>query len=148
MDQAAHRAATAQWPLGRLLSTAARMVEHEWNAYLESLGLTHAGLLALDALGAEVHTQRSLAAACHVEEQTMRRVLERLERTGHVSRRRDLADRRQLAVEATAEGRRAHRAALAGDIADTLVAEKVDDPEALRALLGQLVDGLIAAKRG
>lgn len=135
------------WPLGRLLSTAARMVEHEWNTHLEAMGLTHAGLLALDALGTGSRTQRDLASACHVEEQTMRRVLERLERTGYVRRTREIADRRRLAVVATAAGRQAHEAALAGDVADTLVAGKVTDPERLRAQLAELVGGLIQARR-
>ena len=75
----------ADWSLGRLLSTAARLVEHDWNAWLAERGLTHAGLLALHALDEGPLTQRRLAAASRVEEQTMSRVLDRLERTGHVA---------------------------------------------------------------
>src|SRR6187551_1077936 len=62
---------TEDWSLGRLLSTAARLIEHDWNALLTTHDLTHAGLLALHALQAGPLTQRKLAAASRVEEQTM-----------------------------------------------------------------------------
>ena len=39
------------WPTGRLLSTAARLVEHAWVEALEQLGLSHAGLIVLHVLG-------------------------------------------------------------------------------------------------
>ena len=42
-----------QWPTNRLLSTAARLVEHAWNESLASLGITHAGVMVLDVLQAE-----------------------------------------------------------------------------------------------
>ena len=74
----------ADWSLGRLLSTAARMIEHDWNAWLATHDLTHAGLLALHALEDGPLTQRKLAAASRVEEQTMSRVVARLERAGYV----------------------------------------------------------------
>ena len=134
--------APSQWPTGRLLSTAARMVEREWNAHLAAHHLTHAGLLALDALAAGPRTQRSLAAACRVEEQTMRRVLERLERDGYVRRARDGADRRRLVIEATDSGRETLRSALADDAANTIVESVVSDADELRGQLIQLVDRL------
>ena len=85
--------------MGRLLSTAARLVEHEWNAALARLDLTHAGLLTLHALVAGPHTQRQLAGLSYVEEQTMSRVLDRLERSGYVTRERDARDRRRMRSE-------------------------------------------------
>ncbi|MBR7826676.1 MarR family transcriptional regulator [Actinospica sp. MGRD01-02] len=135
-------ASPSQWSMGRLLSTAARMVEREWNAHLAECHLTHAGLLALDALARGTHTQRSLAAACRVEEQTMRRVLERLERDGYVRRTRDGADRRRLVIEATDAGREALRSALADDVANTIVESAVTDADSLRGQLTQLVNRL------
>jgi MarR family transcriptional regulator, organic hydroperoxide resistance regulator len=63
------------WSLGRLLSTAARLIEHDWNDWLAKHDLTHAGLLALQALQGGPLTQRQLAAANRVEEQTMSRVV-------------------------------------------------------------------------
>jgi MarR family transcriptional regulator, organic hydroperoxide resistance regulator len=127
------------WSLGRLLSTAARLVEHDWNAWLAERDLTHAGLLALDGLADGALTQRQLAAASRVEEQTMSRVLDRLERTGHVERRRDIVDRRRLVVNLTASGREVLDQIRSADIADVLVAAHLDDPKAFRAELVRLV---------
>lgn len=135
----------AEWPLGRLLSTAARLVEQDWNSWLASRGMTHAGLLALHMLETGPHTQRELAAASMVEEQTMSRVLDRLERAGHVTRQRDPADRRRLIVRATAAGQQAYRAAIDADVANTIVADRLDEPEAFRRMLIQLVVSLLTA---
>ena len=44
------------WSLGRLLSTAARLVEHDWNHWLARHDLTHAGFLALHTLGPDALT--------------------------------------------------------------------------------------------
>jgi len=132
----------ADWSLGRLLSTAARLVEHDWNAWLAERGLTHAGLLALHALDEGPLTQRRLAAASRVEEQTMSRVLDRLARTGHVERRRDTVDRRRLVVSLTPSGRDVLGQIRATDIADVLVAEHLQDPAAFRAELVRLVTGV------
>src|SRR5512133_1871829 len=77
-DRYARRVGTPEfedWSLGRLLSTAARLVEHDWNSWLASHELTHAALLALHALRHGPLTQRQLAAANRVEEQTMSRAL-------------------------------------------------------------------------
>ena len=132
----------ADWSLGRLLSTAARLVEHDWNAWLAERGITHAGLLALHALDEGPLTQRRLAAASRVEEQTMSRVLDRLERTGHVERRRDTVDRRRLVVSLTASGRDVLGQIREADIADVLVAEHLQDPAGFRAELVRLVSGV------
>lgn len=135
----------ADWSLGRLLSTAARHVERDWNAFLGERGLTHAGLLALHALVGGPRTQRQLAAASQVEEQTMARVVERLERTGHVTRERDPEDRRRLQVRLTAAGREAYAEITATELADELVTGPLVDPAAFRAELVRLVR---AAGRG
>ena len=86
----------AEWSLGRLLSMAARLVEQEWNGWLASRDMTHAGLLALHALRSGPRAQRELAAASMVEEQTMSKVLDRLERAGYVTRERDTSVSRGL----------------------------------------------------
>lgn len=127
------------WSLGRLLSVAARQVEHEWNAYLAEQDLTHAGFLALHALDAGPCTQRQLAALSRVEEQTMSRVVERLARTGHVTRERDPADRRRSVIGRTAYGDRAFAEVQAHGMADALVARDLADPDAFRAELVRLV---------
>ena len=77
-----------QWPTNRLLSTAARLVEHAWNEELASLGVTHAGVMALDVLHSKGSmTQAQLAQEVRVQAQTMGKTLHRLEAHG-VPRRR------------------------------------------------------------
>ena len=66
------------WPTGRLLSTAARLVEHAWVEALEQLGLSHAGLIVLHVLGPGPLSQTELAKVARVEAQTMSRTLEGL----------------------------------------------------------------------
>lgn len=132
----------SHWPLGRLLSTAARLVEQEWNAWLAERGLTHAGLLVLHALDWGPRTQREIATWSMVEEQTMSRVLDRLERTGHVTRERDPHDRRRVIVRRTGLGTRAYHAAVRADVADQIVRERVADPDGFRAALIGLIEQL------
>src|SRR4051794_34990633 len=57
------------WVTGRLLVTAARLVEHAWNARLRADGVSHAGLIVLSTLGRGPTSQRELAADQHVTEQ-------------------------------------------------------------------------------
>jgi MarR family transcriptional regulator, organic hydroperoxide resistance regulator len=130
------------WPVGRLLSTAARLVEHAWNAHLSQHDLTHAGLVVLHLLKDGPSTQRELAAASQVEDQTMSRTLERLERSGFVTRARDGVDRRRITVRRTSAGEQAFAAASGGDLADRLVTDGLADPERLRADLVAIVERL------
>lgn len=132
-------ASVADWPLGRLLSTAARMIEHDWNAVLADHDLTHAGLVVIAALEAGPLTQAELAAASRVEQQTMSRVVAKLERSGHVARSRDDHDRRRMAVSLTDRGRAAVQRVGRPDLADRLVAQHLDDPGRFRAELERLV---------
>ncbi|PJJ65549.1 MarR family winged helix-turn-helix transcriptional regulator [Compostimonas suwonensis] len=94
----------AQWPTGRLLSTASRLVEHAWGDALDELGLTHAGLIVLHFLEAGPLSQTDLAARARVEDQTMSRTLERLQREGYVTRGQDPLDRRRRIVSITPDG--------------------------------------------
>lgn len=94
----------ATWHTGRLLTAAARLVEHVFDSGIAELGVTHAGIRVLDALEDTMLTQRELAAACGVQDQTMSRTIDGLERGGLVVRRRDAADRRRMLVERTEEG--------------------------------------------
>ncbi len=135
-----------EWSLGRLLSMAARLVEQDWNNWLASRGMTHAGLLALHVLETGPHTQRELAAASMVEEQTMSRVLDRLERAGHVTRERDPEDRRRLIVRSTTTGRQAYRAAIDADVANTIITDGLEESDAFRRMLIQLILSLLAVR--
>ncbi|MGO4582847.1 MarR family winged helix-turn-helix transcriptional regulator [Arthrobacter sp. 2RAF6] len=94
-----------RWPTGRLLSTAARLVEHAWDENLRAIGLTHAGVIALEVLSATGPiTQTTLAQIVRVQAQTMGQTLSRLEAHGHVSRRRSSEDRRVHVVSLTDAG--------------------------------------------
>lgn len=128
-----------EWPTGRLLSAAARLVEHAWNAHLADWDLNHAGLAALHVLLAGPLTQRELALRVQVEDQTMSRTVERLERSGYVERHRDAADRRRVLVSLTPQGRAT--CLRAGDlvVAESFFAPIGDDLEPLRRALTALI---------
>ncbi len=127
------------WPTGRLLSSAARLVEHEWNTHLARWDLNHASLAVLHVLGTRPMTQRELAAAVQVEDQTMSRTVERLERSGYVERHRDDADRRRVVVSLTESGRRTYLRASDIEVAEGYFADAVEDVEALRRALVAVV---------
>jgi DNA-binding MarR family transcriptional regulator len=118
------------WPLGRLLSAAARSVERQWDERLRQIDLTHAAVIVLDHVvtsgeaGAE-----ALATAAHVQPQTMSKTLDRMERDGLVERLPDPADRRRRIVRPTPRGRSAW------DSARHVEREVLPDDPALRAAL-------------
>jgi MarR family transcriptional regulator, organic hydroperoxide resistance regulator len=93
-----------QWATGRLLSTAARMVEHAWNIHLSRWDLNHASVAVLHVLREDPLTQRELAQRVQVQEQTVSRIVEGLERRGYLTRHRSPADRRRKLVQLTEVG--------------------------------------------
>jgi DNA-binding MarR family transcriptional regulator len=96
---------TAHWTTSRLLSTAARLNDHNQNQRLTDLNITHAGATTLKALSdSGPINQIRLAALMHVQGQTMGRVLEKLELKGLVSRVRDTGDARSMRTRITARG--------------------------------------------
>lgn len=95
------------WPTGRLLSAAARRVEHAWNSHLDAWHLNHASFPVLFLLSMDDHSQRELAEAMSVTEQTMSRMLVRLERHGYVRREPASDDRRRHVVTLLPAGARA-----------------------------------------
>ncbi len=108
------------WPTGRLLTTAARLVEHAWNERLVDIGVTHAGIIALGVLADQgAMTQAALAQIVRVQAQTMGKTLSRLESRGHISRVRSDLDRRSQLVSVTTAGREVLRRA--DEIEQTLV---------------------------
>ncbi|MGW0803169.1 MarR family winged helix-turn-helix transcriptional regulator [Nonomuraea sp. NPDC002799] len=98
------RADIGSWPTGRLLSVAARLVERRFDDFLAAHQLTHAGLIVLHHLTGGPRTQRELATACRVTDQTMSRTIERLRRSGYTGKRTDDRDRRRMLVELTPAG--------------------------------------------
>lgn len=129
------------WATGRLLSTAARLVEHAWDAHLSQWGLNHASFAVLWMVEAEPTSQRALARRMQVQDQTMSRVVTGLERAGYVTRARSEADRRQRIVAATDAGRSARRDAESGDVAERLVTDALEGQD-VDQLRGQLI-GLV-----
>lgn len=131
----------SQWPTNRLLSTAARLVEHAWNERLASLGITHAGVMALDVLGSQGGlTQARLAQEVRVQAQTMGKTLHRLEIHGHVTRSRSVSDRRSHLVVITDEGRRVLQEATR--LEEDLLGDGSMSDEQLRAALAHIVTTL------
>jgi DNA-binding MarR family transcriptional regulator len=124
------------WPTGRLLSTAARLVEHAWAQALDERGLTHAGIIALHLLDAGPLSQTELARRARVENQTMSRTVERLEREGLVERQPDSADRRRQVVTRTAAGLEEWTATRS---LEAEVFPELDDPGWLRAALLEII---------
>lgn len=134
-----------QWPTNRLLSTAARLVEHAWNERLASLGVTHAGVVALDVLASHAGlTQARLAQEVRVQAQTMGKTLHRLEIHGHVSRSRNVHDRRSHLVVITEEGRRV--LAEATRMEEELMRDGSLSDEQLRRSLAHIVTTLGGAR--
>lgn len=135
----------AHWPTNRLLSTAARLVEHAWNERLASLGVTHAGFMALDVLQSHgTLSQVRLAQEVRVQAQTMGKTLHRLEVHGHISRTPNLRDRRSHLVSITDSGRNVLLEAtrLEGDlIGDGTLAD-----EQLRRSLAHIITALGATR--
>ncbi|WP_066462076.1 MarR family winged helix-turn-helix transcriptional regulator [Sanguibacter suarezii] len=132
----------ARWPTGRLLSHVARDLERQWNAHLEGWQLNHASLPVLLALLGNDHSQRELAVASGVTEQTMSRTLERLERLGYVSRGPDAGDARRRVVRLTDAGRAAALAAASPEVGDRIAHSKITPEQIaqLRAILLSMVD--------
>lgn len=129
-----------------MLSAVARRIERDWDAHLARWDLNHASLPVLAMLAGGPRSQRELAAGMDVTEQTMSRVVARLERTGYVVRRPSLQDRRRHEVALTATGR-----AVLGEAGDPDVAEELgvrglppQDVAELRRILGRMLaeDGL------
>lgn len=128
-----------EWATGRLLSAAARLVEHAWNGHLAQWDLNHAGLAVLHVLLAGPQTQRELAAAVQVEDQTMSRTVERLERSGYVERRRDDADRRRVMVTVTPTGRETCLRASDLEVAESFFTHGAEDLAVLRRSLAGII---------
>jgi DNA-binding MarR family transcriptional regulator len=133
------RADVASWPTGRLLSVAARVVEGRFDRFLAERDLSHAGLIALHHLAAGPLAQRQLAHLCRVTDQTMSRTIERLERTGHVTRTTDDNDRRRTLVLITPDGTAALAAARLEERKSEQLLGAVDDYDHFRQQLITLI---------
>ncbi|AOX65491.1 MULTISPECIES: MarR family winged helix-turn-helix transcriptional regulator [unclassified Curtobacterium] len=123
------------WPLGRLLSAAARAIERDWDERLRAIGLPHAALIAIDILVRTGPTGAdTLARTARVQPQTMSRTLERMERDGLVERSPHPDDRRRRIVTVTEHGREAW------ETARHIERDVLPDDAALRGALTLLLE--------
>lgn len=129
------------WPLTRLLITASRLVEHDIAAQLRPYNLSHATFGVLALVQGAPHSQKELAVATRVEEQTISQTVDRLERMGMVTRERDPHDRRRFQVTVTDIGRQAFRHATSKDHAEQALAG-LPEAEVLRSSLATLITRL------
>lgn len=128
------------WPTGRLLSMAARLVEQSWEHILGEYDLSSAGLVVLHVVASGPATQREIARACRVTDQTASRTVERLERLGYVSRQVDPRDERRRTVTSTPMGHRVYATLVEREKKDPgLLAAIGDDGAELRRMLLKLV---------
>lgn len=125
------------WPTGRLLSRVTRRVEREWNGHLAGWELNHASFPVLMHLLHGPLSQRELASRNGVTEQTMSRILDRLDRTGHLTRAPDPHDQRRRVAVITPAGRSAALAVVQSRRADAITTRGLTDDqvETLRELL-------------
>lgn len=129
-----------RYPTGRLLSMAARRVEHAWEHVLREYELSSASLVVLHVLVSGPATQREIARACHVTDQTASRTIERLERLGYVDRRADPGDERRKSVAIAPAGRKVYEALLERERTDPALTAVVGrDEPVLRRLLLELI---------
>ncbi|EME16631.1 MarR family winged helix-turn-helix transcriptional regulator [Rhodococcus triatomae] len=130
------------WPTGRLLSTAARLVEQSWESLLRAHDLTHAGLFVLHAVEHAPASQREIARTARVTDQTMSRTIEKLERAGYVTREPYPGDERRKLVTVTDTGRTTYRKLIELEREDATLTAAVGDVAALRSQLLALVRAL------
>jgi len=132
------------FPLGRLIDLAARLLSQRWSRYLtEHHGLTPAGMSVLFTLarGGEL-THREMADQCYVRPATLTGIVDTLERNGLVERRRDPADRRTVRLALTADGER-HAGKLLDLISSDRPLTSVDADPAKAAVIREFLLELI-----
>lgn len=119
---------------------AARLVEQSWEHVLREYNMSSAGLVVLHVVASGPATQREIAHACRVTDQTASRTIERLERLGYVTRQIDPRDERRKSVSRTPSGRKVYEALLDREQNDPALIAAIGDHEpALRRLLMELI---------
>lgn len=135
-----------EWSTSRMLTTAARLVDHAWNERLHDIGITHAGYTTLGVLSRTgTMTGAKLAVAVHVQAQTIGKTIEKLERQGFISRIRDSVDRRSQRITITPAG--ATALTKAENIERTLMMGEGLESFELRSLLGRIIGELAPQRR-
>ena len=128
------------------LSVAARSVVALYRPVLEPMGLTHPQYLVMLALWERSpRSVKDLSSALALDPGTLSPLLKRLEAAGLITRRRDPADERVLAVTLTEAGRRLR--AEAEKVPPAIVARLGIDVAELEAMHTALTTLIAAARR-
>lgn len=130
-----------EWSSGRLLNTAARLMENRYNERLSELGLSQAGVSVLAALKQHgSSTQAVLARRLRLQPQTLGATLNRMETSGLVRRGPGRTDKRTIVVSLTDRG--AKLILQAAGIESRLEQELGFDTETLRRDLYRVITAL------
>jgi len=131
--------------IGFLLARAHLIARAEADHALVRIGLTMKGYAALATLVSDGPlSQQKLSRRIRMDPATMVDVIDSLEKSGHLLRRRNPEDRRESALLTTAKGRALFaRAEKALDVAerDTVRDLGAEDVRALMGLLGRIARG-------
>ena len=127
---------------GFLLARAHLIAREKADGALDRVGLDMKAFAALATLVSDgPSSQQRLSRRIRMDPATMVDVIDSLERSGHIVRKRNPADRREYALQTTAKGRallaRAQKGVLAAE-ADTLRGLSPGEVKQLLALLGRL----------
>ena len=128
--------------IGFLLARAHLIAREKADRALDELGLTMKGFAALATLASDGPvSQQRLSQRIRMDPATMVDVIDALERSGHIVRRRNPADRREYALQTTAKGRallaRAQRALVIAE-RDTVAGLNAAETRTLIELLGRI----------
>lgn len=127
------------------LAVASRTVISVYRPVLEPMGLTHPQYLVMLALwGDEPLSVTDLSRKLELDAGTLSRLLKRLEAADLITRARNPADERSLAVALTSRGRELRTRAL--EVPGTILARLGMDLEDLTALRDRLTGVIEAAK--
>lgn len=130
--------------IGFLLARAHLIARGKADSALAELGLSMKAYAALATVASDgAVSQQALSRRIGMDPATMVDVIDSLEQSGHLVRKRNPRDRREYALQPTAKGRalfaRADRAIAAAE-AETLRGMKPDQRRLLSQLLGQIAN--------
>jgi DNA-binding MarR family transcriptional regulator len=128
--------------IGFLLAQAHLVARERADRALDAVGLSMKGFAALATLVSDGPTsQQRLSQRIHMDPATMVDVIDELERSGHIERRRNPKDRREYALQTTSRGRallrRAERALIIAE-SDTIRGLDSAQTDELRKLLAHV----------
>src|SRR2546421_12175044 len=128
--------------IGFLLARAHLIAREKADRALEEVGLSMKGFAALSTLVSDgAISQQRLSHRIRMDPATMVDVIDSLERSGHIVRRRNPKDRREYALQTTAKGRALlTRAERALTLAESEIVRdlSVRETKLLRELLGRI----------